>query len=104
MLSFSQFLFTLTFTVTAIKGFPIQYRGWINNCSLYFEPENQPAALIDDIFLYCSIHFCEALYLYNCDRLVPKKYYSLPECMKYCCDDSSHYRNYANVLDFLDQC
>jgi hypothetical protein len=47
----------LIFTLLAVgNGLPWQYRGWINDCMLYFE--DRPHENISEIFLFCKANYC----------------------------------------------
>lgn len=55
---------------------PVEYKGWINNCSLYFDNTPSPAPL-DSSFVECHTHVCQDTYLLNCDKYQLIKNYSL---------------------------
>lgn len=95
-------MYALLLLVVVVHALPSQYRGWTNDCTLYFQ--DSPHNSIADIFLFCLANRCEEYFLSACDKMGVQRETDLSACMNLCCSPSSKYQEYESVVAFLEAC
>jgi hypothetical protein len=87
-------------TLPSALGLAVEFKGWVNNCTLYFD-DSVVSPRPEDSLAECHLHICSKEYLLNCDEYILLKKYTVEECMPLCCSQNSQYRPFQTVLDFL---
>ena len=89
----------------SVTVMPVEYAGYLNNCSLYFSPSPAPTATLEQAFLQCHYRTCVDYYLTNCDEEQLERSQSLAECRQQCCHSNSNTTSSpGTVLEWLEQC